>query len=237
MLRLPSLIALSAALLLAAAPAQALTLGQAAQVAQSAPQAAFNTLELVAYRAESQVPQWSRVKEALSRDRVALQNCINSESHCTGQSMQGWRAMILQLRNQDQQTQLDMVNGFFNRWQYRSDAEIYNVSEYWASPLEFMANSGDCEDYAIAKYVTLQFLGYNDNDMRIMAVVDNNRGGIGHSVLSVNTNNGKVILDNLNNRAYADSQQTGYAPRFAVNQTGIYTYAQQPQLVMASYQP
>ena len=224
------------ALMLGSAEAQAITLGQMAKVAQTATPAAFNSIEFVAYNVESKVPQWNRANEALVKDQVKLQDCLNSTENCTGEAMIGWRSLVKGLEGQDQATQLNMVNGFFNRWQYRADAEAYGVSEYWASPLEFMANSGDCEDYAIAKYATLKFLGFNDSQMRIVALIDNNRGGIGHSVLSVATPNGKMILDNLSNYAYLDGQQTGYAPRFAVNQTGVYTYAQQPQVILASMQ-
>jgi predicted transglutaminase-like cysteine proteinase len=216
--------------------ANALTLGQAAQMAQSATPAAFNSVELVAYRADDKVPQWNRVKAALVNDKKVMKDCLKDKANCQGEAMIGWRSMVKSLKGQDQMTQLNLVNSFFNRWQYRSDIETYGVSEYWASPLEFMANSGDCEDYAIAKYVTLGFLGFADSQMRIVALLDNNRGGIGHSVLSVASDNGKIILDNQVAYAYQDNQQTGYAPRFAVNQTNVFTYAQQPQIIMANYQ-
>ena len=216
--------------------AQAITLGQMAKVAQTATPAAFNTVEFVAYNVENQVPHWNRANAALVKDQAKMQDCLNDAANCVGEAMNGWRALVKGLDGQDPMTKMNMVNAFFNRWQYRTDSETYGVSEYWASPLEFMANSGDCEDYAIAKYATLKFLGFTDNQMRIVALVDNNRGGIGHSVLSVTTVDGKIILDNLSNYAYLDNQQTGYAPRFAVNQTSVYTYAQQPQVILASMQ-
>lgn len=215
--------------------ANALTLGQAAQVAQTAQPAAFNTVEMVAYNVEDRVPQWQSVKAALKQDVKALKACLKDESNCTGTAMTSWRELVKGLKNSDDMTKMNFVNAFFNRWQYRTDIETYNVSEHWAGPIAFMQNSGDCEDYAIAKYVTLKFLGFKDNAMRIMAVIDNNRGGIGHSVLSVESDEGKMVLDNTASRVYSDGQQTGYAPRFAVNQSGIYTYAQQPQIVMANY--
>jgi predicted transglutaminase-like cysteine proteinase len=108
------------------------------------------------------------------------------------------------------------------------------VSEHWASPIEFMQNSGDCEDYAIAKYATLSELGFQDKDMRITAGMDQNRG-IGHSVLVVSMGEQKMVLDNLSDRVYASDENNGYQPRFAVNETGVYTYAQQPHVIMASY--
>lgn len=224
------------ALLLLAGEANALTLGQAAQVAQSAQPAAFNSVELVAYHAESSVPQWERVKAALGNDVAKLQSCLDSVGNCDGTAQIAWRDMIHGLKDQDESVKLNLVNRFFNRWQYTSDEQAYNEREHWASPIEFMKNSGDCEDYAIAKYVTLKFLGFGDNQMRIMAVIDNNRGGIGHSVLSVSAEGGKMILDNTTDAVYSDNQQNGYTPRFAVNETGIYTYAQQPQVILASMQ-
>jgi predicted transglutaminase-like cysteine proteinase len=222
--------------LLFSSQANAMTLGQIAQVAETATPAAFNTVEFSVPNMQSQVPQWNRVNAAMAKDNVKLQACLDNVSDCTGQAMTAWRTLVTGLQNQDQATKLNLVNAFFNSWQYRSDKEAYGVEDYWASPLEFMANSGDCEDYAIAKYDTLKFLGFNDAQMRIVALIDNNRGGIGHAILSVNTTNGKMILDNLSNYVYQDNQQTGYQPRFAVNQTGIYTYAQQPQVILASTQ-
>jgi predicted transglutaminase-like cysteine proteinase len=222
--------------LILAQPAHAMTLGQIAQVAQTATPAAFNTVEFSVPTMQDKVPQWNRVSAAINRDNVKLQACLDNAANCTGQAMAAWRTLVTGLRNQDQATKLNLVNAFFNSWQYRSDQEAYGVQDYWASPLEFMANSGDCEDYAIAKYDTLKFLGFDDSQMRIVALVDHNRGGIGHAILSVTTNDGKQILDNLSNYVYTDNQQTGYEPRFAVNQTGIYTYAQQPQVVLASIQ-
>jgi predicted transglutaminase-like cysteine proteinase len=190
----------------------------------------------VAYNAQDNVPQWNRVNAALGNDIALLQACLDKVVHCDGTAMIAWRDMVNGLQTQAESVKLDWVNRFFNRWQYTSDEQAYNQREHWAGPIEFMKNSGDCEDYAIAKYVTLKFLGFNDEAMRIMAVIDNNRGGIGHSVLSVSTVEGKKILDNTTDTVYADNQQTGYAPRFAVNQTGIYTYAQQPQVILASMQ-
>lgn len=224
------------AFLLIAGEANAMTLGQVAQVAQSAQPAAFNSVELVAYNAQDNVPQWNRVKAALGNDIAKLQSCLDNTSNCDGTAMIAWRDMINSLKGQDDSVKLNLVNRFFNRWQYTSDEQAYGEREHWASPIEFMKNSGDCEDYAIAKYVTLKFVGFNDNNMRIMAVIDNNRGGIGHSVLSVSTADGKKILDNTTDMVYGDNQQNGYTPRFAVNMTGIYTYAQQPQVILASYQ-
>lgn len=215
--------------------AHALTLGQAAQLAKAATPAAFNAVEFNAPReAESRVDQWNRARVALGNDTRQMQDCLSDASRCESQAMRSWRQMVVSVRGQDEMTMLNTVNTFFNRWTYISDIENYRVSEYWASPLEFMAKGGDCEDFAIAKYVTLKLMGYQDRSLRIMAVMDNARGGMGHAVLSVAVRGSIMVLDNRSTVVYDNTAQTDYVPRFAVNESGIYTYAVQPRVVMAS---
>lgn len=214
--------------------AKALTLGQVGQMVETAEEATFQTIEFKSENAESRTPNWQKVKGVLGHEMAVLQACIENESACDKGAMRSWRAMVITAQSQPLDTQLQLVNVFFNSFQYRTDSEAYGQRDYWASPLAFLESAGDCEDYAIAKYATLRLLGVADNAMRIMAVVDQNRGGIGHSVLSVATQDGDLILDNLTNAVYADHQQTGYEPRFAVNMAGIYTYAQQPRIIYAS---
>ncbi len=55
---------------------------------------------------------------------------------------------------------LNGVNKFYNDVRYVSDKTNYGVSDYWATPYEFLGrDKGDCEDYVIAKYFALQYLG------------------------------------------------------------------------------
>ncbi len=55
---------------------------------------------------------------------------------------------------------LDAVNKFYNDVRYSSDKKTYGMSDYWATPYEFLGrDKGDCEDYVIAKYFALKYLG------------------------------------------------------------------------------
>ena len=55
---------------------------------------------------------------------------------------------------------LDGVNKFYNDVRYSSDKKTYGMSDYWATPYEFLGRDrGDCEDYVIAKYFALKYLG------------------------------------------------------------------------------
>ena len=52
------------------------------------------------------------------------------------------------------------MNRFFNNIRFRSDQKTWGKEDYWALPREFLNRGiGDCEDYAIAKYITLRRLG------------------------------------------------------------------------------
>lgn len=219
--------------LLTAGHSHAITLGQIAQQAKQAPEGPFGSIELVADRQNSPVNQWNRAVATMQRDAVVFAKCLSDRAQCNGAAMVGWRDLVIGLQNSDKVTQLQMVNGFFNRWQYREDRDTYGRSDYWASPAEFMSNSGDCEDYAIAKYFTLTVLGFNDQQLRVMAVIDNNRG-IAHSVLAAKIDAHVYVLDNLTSTVLRDTEYAqGYTPRFAVNFSGVWTYSAKPVVASA----
>ncbi len=72
-----------------------------------------------------------------------------------------WRRLMEETRALSDQEKLNKVNTFFNRRMlFENDLVVWQQEDYWATPLEFMGrNTGDCEDFAIAKYITLQMLG------------------------------------------------------------------------------
>ncbi|HTV30859.1 MAG TPA: transglutaminase-like cysteine peptidase [Xanthobacteraceae bacterium] len=73
------------------------------------------------------------------------------------------------------------------------DAAHYGVVDYWTIPVD---GYGDCEDYALAKRKSLSDFGLPQAALR-MAVV-RTRGGTAHAVLTVATDRGDYVLDNLN---------------------------------------
>lgn len=97
---------------------------------------------------------------------------------------------------------LKIVNDYFNKISYKSDLNNWKTKDYWATPLEFVkAGAGDCEDYAIAKFFTLQKLGINEDKLKLIytKLSKNNQA---HIVLSYShkPNYVPIILDNLNKK-------------------------------------
>jgi len=114
--------------------------------------------------------------------------------------------------------QLHLVNMHWNQYPYVDDYNnVYKMEDYWAIPSEMVVNSGDCEDYAIAKFYTLKDLGFPTDKMRIVVVHEMIRD-IAHAVLAVYVEDDILILDNLSNRVFSHSILKNYDPRFSLNE-------------------
>ncbi|MEG2172935.1 MAG: transglutaminase-like cysteine peptidase [Desulfovibrionaceae bacterium] len=109
------------------------------------------------------------------------------------------------------------VNSFWNKWPYRQDKDVYGKEDYWAAPYLFRKNSGDCEDYCIAKYFTLREVGFTSEQMRIVIVMEKIRN-IPHAIVVVYINNDAYILDNLTNSVLSHTKSRNYAPQYSVNE-------------------
>lgn len=97
-----------------------------------------------------------------------------------------------------------------------NDSEIYGKNEVWAYPTKGI---GDCEDFVLEKRRRLNAAGIPLSNLLITVV--RKRDGEGHAVLTVRTNQGDLILDNLNNEVKLWSH-TGYKylKRQATTHTG-----------------
>jgi predicted transglutaminase-like cysteine proteinase len=114
--------------------------------------------------------------------------------------------------------QLAQVNQYLNSVLYVQDIVNWGLSDYWASPLQFLLRNGDCEDYAIAKYIALKAAGWPPENMRIVVLQDNNLN-ILHSVLAVALNGKNYILDNQIAQLVTDNAIHHYQPIFSINET------------------
>lgn len=135
----------------------------------------------------------------------------------SGQSaMTGFKSQIEFLRGLPMNKMVAGVNDVVNRIPYVSDANIYGQSDYWATPVEFIKNGGDCEDFAITKYVALRALGIPEERMRILILQDMQKN-IPHAVLVVYTDAGAVVLDNQIKTVMHVDRISHYKPIFSIN--------------------
>jgi predicted transglutaminase-like cysteine proteinase len=84
-----------------------------------------------------------------------------------------------------------------------NDFDIYGRDEMWAYPV----SSGDCEDYVLLKRRFLIEKGVSPSNALITVV--RKPDGEGHAVLTIRTDKGDYILDNLTDRV-RNWNRTGY---------------------------
>lgn len=128
-----------------------------------------------------------------------------------------WRIFLKSLKNLPPRQQLDKVNAYINKWLYVLDPVNYGVNDYWATPRQFMTLNGDCEDYAIAKYVSLEHLGFAVDDLRIVVLQDMNLN-IPHAILVVYLNDEALVLDNQISNVVDASRIRHYKPIYSINE-------------------
>jgi predicted transglutaminase-like cysteine proteinase len=105
----------------------------------------------------------------------------------------------------------------------KSDLAIYGKEEVWTYP----DRAGDCEDYALLKRQLLINEGISASDLLITVV--RKPDGEGHAVLTVRTNRGDFVLDNLTSKVmlWRDTPYT-YLKRQAVNHAGHWVSIEMP---------
>lgn len=144
--------------------------------------------------------------------------------------LEEWFALLDRLEGADLSSRLREVNDFFNRRvRWIDDINVWRQTDYWATPLETLGRGkGDCEDYSIAKYVTLRQLGIPGDKLRMIYV----RAHMGrtqitqaHMVLGYypTPSAEPLILDNLVSTIAPARSRLDLDPVFSFNSRGLWT--------------
>ncbi|WP_228768472.1 transglutaminase-like cysteine peptidase [Shewanella sp. TC10] len=136
-----------------------------------------------------------------------------------------WQKLIINNTQRDAYEQLNRVNQFANRnIQFKTDIEHWGKDDYWATPIESLGTGfGDCEDYAIFKYVSLIASGIEESKLRLMYVraltIDEP-----HMVLiySEEPNSIPLVLDNLKSRILPANKRPDLKPIYSFNGQGLW---------------
>jgi predicted transglutaminase-like cysteine proteinase len=117
-----------------------------------------------------------------------------------------------------------LVNTFFNQVPYFTDMQHWSLIDYWATPTEMLGSfGGDCEDYSIAKYLSLKEVGVPIEKLRI-TYVRAVRLGEAHMVLAYypTPDADPLILDNLVGDIKPASQRTDLEPVYSFNDDDLW---------------
>lgn len=153
-------------------------------------------------------------------DAAHPQKCAN-ERLCIPTA---WTSFLDGIRRLPRRDQLNAVNAWANTRPYVEDIQNYHVSDYWATPGQFLAHGGDCEDYAIAKYFSLVRLGFSTDDLRIVIVDDTNLN-VFHAVLAVRSEGNVWLLDNQLQHVVPMDVAVQYVPIYSLNEHGWWMHS------------
>ena len=144
------------------------------------------------------------------------------------ETIAAWRRLMVDSRSLPDGDKLSKVNTFFNRQMlFEDDMVVWGQADYWATPLEFMGRgAGDCEDFVIAKYITLQMLGMGTERLRLIYVRAKigSTASVAHMVLGFypQPTEEPLILDNLISSVRPASQRPDLSPVFSFNNNGLW---------------
>lgn len=157
-------------------------------------------------------PKWTRVLSRHPKDEANASEPIRT-----------WEAFLKTLNGKTRGEQIRAVNTKLNASPYITDIANWGVEDYWETPLQFLKRRGDCEDYAIAKFYSLRTLGFDNDRMRIVVLMDRNINTL-HSVLVVDEAGEKLVLDNQVSKVVSASGVHHYQPIYSVNETSWWRY-------------
>jgi len=143
-----------------------------------------------------------------------------------------WLQMTNAAKTSGEELKLRRVNDFINQHiVFESDMSVWQQSDYWATPLETIGQGGgDCEDFAIIKYVSLRMAGVPIHKLRLVyvkATLKAAGGGLtqqAHMVLAyyATPTADPLVLDNLNPQILPASRRSDLSPIFSFNSAGLW---------------
>lgn len=169
--------------------------------------------------------KWFALKAALDVEQDALAACMRDESICSPTARRFVR-IVDAVRSRQGQSRLEEANRAINfAVRYASDLAQHGELDRWSAPLATLsAGRGDCEDYAIAKYVVLTQAGVATEDLRLVLVRDR-RARQDHAVLAARFDGRWLILDNRYGAVLSDADVGHFVPLYALNNDGVNLFA------------
>jgi predicted transglutaminase-like cysteine proteinase len=169
--------------------------------------------------------KWRKVAADIRAAEPALLRCLADETACSPAAAR-FAAIVKEAREHAGRVRLNFVNQRVNNAiRYTSDMTQWGTPDEWSAPLaagkgSFDTGLGDCEDYAIAKYVALRAAGIPAKQLRVLLVRDN-IARLDHAVLAANEDGHWYVLDNRWTAAVEDSDVRRFTPLFALDDQGV----------------
>jgi predicted transglutaminase-like cysteine proteinase len=167
--------------------------------------------------------KWAELQARILAEEKTFEACRLDDGLCPP-SARRFLSIVELGRQRQGRAQLGWINRAVNlSIKPASDSAQYGVDDFWASPLATLSRgAGDCEDYAIVKYVALLKIGIEPDDLRLVIVHDNKNQAT-HAVTAVRHEEEWWILDNRTFILMNAGQVRQYYPLFTLDSRGVRT--------------
>jgi len=121
---------------------------------------------LAAAPAQAITAKWKSLQSIIALETRAMTLCRETSGACTPSTAR-FLAIIDAARHETGRARASLINRAINlAIRPARDSALFGVADVWQSPLmAFASGSGDCEDYAIAKYVALRETGLSADEL------------------------------------------------------------------------
>jgi predicted transglutaminase-like cysteine proteinase len=163
--------------------------------------------------------KWQAVKAEINRERQVLRRCRDREP-CPAVA-QNLVEIVSEGAGRSGLARVGLINRAVNlAITATSDEAQWGEADHWSSPFETMlTRRGDCEDYAIVKYVALLEAGLTHDDVKIV-ILRNLLPKEDHAVVAARVDGQWLILDNRRFTLLRDTEMVGSNPKFVLDETG-----------------
>lgn len=130
-----------------------------------------------------------------------------------------WTQFIAELARLPLRERVARVNSVLNRVAYVPAQTNWHDPDHWETPFEFLARGGQCQDYAIAKFMALEQSGVPQDALRVAVVRDTTKSA-DHAVAIVTVDGEALVLDNQSAAIVPAAPHDRYRPYYSINRTG-----------------
>jgi len=179
--------------------------------------------------------KWRLVEEKIDGEAAVLERC-RARQECPPAAQEFLR-IVGEGRDRDGLTRIGVINRAVNlAIMPMSDMKQWGVPDRWSSPLETLTTGrGDCEDYAIAKYVALVDAGIPKQDVKLV-IVHNLAFDEDHAMVATRVDGEWIVLDNRSLALVPDIAVRRVTPLFVLDDIGVKVFVPTAQTRLAADQ-
>jgi predicted transglutaminase-like cysteine proteinase len=172
-------------------------------------------LDTVSVMSGGLLSTWRGVQGAIHAESTVLARCRINAEQCPPVA-KNFLAIVTEGRAHTGRARIGVINRAIN-------LAIHPKSDpgHWMAPLDTLSmGSGDCKDYAIAKYVALMEAGIAEEDLRLVIVRDLALGQ-DHAIVATRVGEDWIMLDNRWLTLVQDVKMRRVVPLFVLDRDGL----------------